>query len=632
MTETHKGYRPDIDVLRALAVFVVILFHGQIGFFAGGFVGVDVFFVISGFLITRIILKQLNLRTFNLRSFYLSRARRIIPALFVMLILVAIVCYALSVYYFKDFKSFRLSVRSALLFYSNIYFYRNTGYFDTSAITQVLLHTWSLGVEAQFYFVYPLILLFFHRIRSTGLAPLLFGSVVTLFTISGFFVAAYPDAGFYLFPFRAWELFLGGWLAASGATPHSQKNKKLFIVIGMLCILASSVLFNNIIAAHTPGVWALLPCIGASLVISGGNSFTSKGIIFSIIHSKQLLHLGLISYSLYLWHWPVFALYRLLSYTQKISFVVFLLLLAPVFLCAHYSWKFIEQPVRQKLSKWTLSKQFTIFTFCTLAALIPTKLVRSPHGYLTNEQYLAGELDRCKLTNKNTLGIYGEPTQFLVLGDSHAQAMGCLFSKIAKESEIAGRLFVSDGLINGRRVRVKDYEETNRQIKDIVKHSKWESVFIISRWALGIKGYLPAESLTPSLDTLGYVYENKGKKLYGAEAIEETLIDTVSYLEECGVKSIYIVLPIPECGVEIPRTASRVSIFAGEDAINKRLGVSVSDYQERNKEVLLILKGIAEKFNAVTLIAQPRFYFPMEIEVLSSKMVNLFIGMMTICR
>ena len=155
------NYRSDIDTLRALAIVLVMMFHGQTDFFPGGFLGVDVFFVISGFIITSIILVQLERNVFKLGNFYGSRIRRIFPALFIMVLFVAVFCVFFPVYLENDFGVLRRSMRSALFFYSNIYFCFSTGYFDTAAINQVFLHTWSLSVEAQFYLAYPLFVLFF---------------------------------------------------------------------------------------------------------------------------------------------------------------------------------------------------------------------------------------------------------------------------------------------------------------------------------------------------------------------------------------------------------------------------------------------------------------------------------------
>lgn len=603
-------YRSEIDVLRALAVILVILFHGQISFFPGGFIGVDVFFVISGFLITNIITSQLESGSFSLAKFFASRARRIVPALIVMVFVVASICYLLSLYSYNDFKSFRHSMRSALLFYSNIYFYLKTGYFDAPAIRNVFLHTWSLGVEAQFYFIYPFLLRFAYKRWRVCLSNLLLGSAVTLFVLSSIFVHFYPDTGFYLFPFRAWELFLGGWLAVSGFSPENQTTKKYCIAVGGILICCSAMIFNNVMTVYTPGVWALFPCVGAALIIIGSDSFDQRGVIYSLIHNNALIYLGLISYSLYLWHWPVFVMYRLISLDQQISLISFVLLLIPTFALAHYSWKYIEQPARKKFVQWDLKRQVAAFVVCLSLTLLPAKFITQPHTAWGNTSYAQGSTDRCSIDNYSLLGKGETTPQFLVLGDSHAEAAGNLFDDLGKKAGLTGRLIYGDGLINGRRRRATNYDQANEKIKKYISEEKYPTVFIVNRWALGIKGYLPAEHFRPGLDHLGYIYTKEDKVLVETEAIEATLADTVDFLETNGARNIFILSPVPECGIEIPRAASTTSFFARDDnAINERLGVPLADYRQRNEEVFSILQRIERKFDSVVLIDVSSVFF-----------------------
>ena len=613
-------YRPDIDALRALAVGVVLLFHGGVPFASGGFIGVDVFFVISGFLITSIISNQLQKGTFSLTSFYLSRVRRLFPALLVLVVVIASLSYTLTLYNSLGFTAFRHSARSALLFYSNIFFYLNTGYFDAPAITQVFLHTWSLGVEAQYYLLYPFMLLLIHKKWSKNAATILLFSTIGLYLFSSIYVHFYPNAGFYLFPFRAWELLLGGWLALSKITPKQQKTKEGCILLGVFLILFSTIIFNNLFIAHTPGMWSLLPCAGAALIISGGSSFSRQGFTHSLIRNKSILHVGLISYSLYLWHWPIFVIYQLVSFETHISFLALLSLLLLTFLCAHYSWKYIEQPIRKKSVAWPSKKQVLVFGCCLLVSLLPTKLIKKPHIFFINADYARAASDYCALPNMALLGSADKAPQFLVFGDSHAQAIAGFFDKMGHETGVSGRLFTSDCLINGRRARSSDYQEFNELFKDTISQEKYSTVFLASRWALGVEGHLPHESTHPLLDLIGFVHGEGSSKLFAGEAMEASLVDTITYLRQHGANNIYIFLPVPECRVNIPSATSRLGFLPiAEEKINKEFGVPLTTYTERNKEVIQILHRIKDRFPFVGLLdPTPLFYGDGDI----SKVVN----------
>lgn len=601
-------YRPDIDVLRALAVVLVMLFHGQIPFFPGGFIGVDIFFVISGFLITNIITKQLQADSFSYVAFFTSRFRRIGPALIVMVLIIWAFCYFFSLYSARDFTPFRHSARSALFFYSNIFFHLNTGYFDAPAVSQVFLHTWSLGVEAQFYFIYPFLLCFAFKRWPAELPRILLWAVVVLFILSSFFTHFYPSAGFYLFPTRAWELFAGGWLALSRTTPTSQKAKELFIVVGVIIICLSAIIFNNLFTVYTPGAWAFFPIFGAALVISGGTGFTREGVVRSFLHNKKLIHLGLISYSLYLWHWPFFVIYRLFSFTHTIPLSALSLLVIAIIVVAHFSWKYIEQPTRLKLSLWPIKRQILAFSLCLALAYIPTKLITFPHYAFANKAYLAGADDQCQWSSEKAFGDTTKDLSFMIIGDSHAQAMACAFNELAKETQIKGQIFITEGFINGARARV-DIEKLSHQTKELINQQKPPVVFLISRWTLGIKGLNPNESSSTGMDQVGFIYRNGKTRFSGAEAIEASLRDTIAYLVEHGTQHIFILLPTPESHVGVPRAAGTTSLSFSEDMINAKFGVPRTQYDERNKETLDILASLEADFPQVQLVdIRPIFY------------------------
>lgn len=342
------NYRPEIDGLRAISVLSVILFHAGFDQFSGGFVGVDVFFVISGYLITSLILSDLETGSFRLGQFYLRRARRIFPALF--LVTVVTIPFALFLFDLGEINSYAKTVFGVATFSSNIVFWLQTGYFDVSAEFKPLLHTWSLAVEEQYYLLFPLTCLLFWRLGSKVLFfSVLFGFCVS-FALGDWASYNRAGAGFYLLPTRAWEI-LAGALAAFYQTRASfdLRNSKfaVFLSLSGLCmILFSAVAFGP--ATPVPGRYILIPVLGAVLVILATDRCHFVG---RVLAWQPLVAIGLLSYSLYLWHQPVFAFARyqsdIVSGGWQIG--VLALLLVPL---AYLSWRFVEVPFR-KDPKWS---------------------------------------------------------------------------------------------------------------------------------------------------------------------------------------------------------------------------------------------------------------------------------------
>lgn len=309
MLVSELRYRPDIDGLRAVAVLAVVLFHAGISSISGGFVGVDVFFVISGFLITTIIVKEIRRGDFSLTVFYERRIRRILPAFFVVMLFSAVVAYSLLLP--QDFENFGKSLVAASLSVSNLLFWRESGYFDSTAELKPLLHTWSLGVEEQFYLFFPLLLMFIARFFKQRWTLWIVLIAFSSLLLSAWGAKHQPSATFYLLPTRAWELALGGLLAMGGVPPiHQRFWREIEALLGLgLIVWGISALTPE---SSFPGLNALYPCLGAALVIHAGSSGPSM--VGNVLSWRPLVLIGLISYSLYLWHWPllVFAKYYLI--------------------------------------------------------------------------------------------------------------------------------------------------------------------------------------------------------------------------------------------------------------------------------------------------------------------------------
>lgn len=334
------AYRPDIDGLRSLAILPVVFYHLKVSFVPGGFVGVDIFFVISGYLITNLISQQIHAGTYSIADFYHRRARRIFPALF-FVIACCIGCALVTLLPY-EVKSFKDSLIAATLFVSNIYFYETSDYFSQNAATIPLLHTWSLSVEEQFYIFFPLLLLLVRRVAG-HLEKLTFVALALLsLAISVWLTTANATGAFYLLQSRAWELLIGSLLAIN-AVPAIRHRLAGEICggIGLLCILGSVLFYTD--KLPFPGWIALVPCIGAAFIIQSGKTLTTT--TSRLLSTAPLRFIGLISYSLYLWHWPI-DVFAQTIWTGEFGKVEKAGILGVGILCATLSWHFVEKPFR----------------------------------------------------------------------------------------------------------------------------------------------------------------------------------------------------------------------------------------------------------------------------------------------
>lgn len=334
-------YRKDIDGLRSLAILPVIFFHAHLGFFKGGYVGVDIFFVISGYLITGILARECELGRFSLLNFYDRRVRRIFPALFLVFALTTLV--SMFVMLPSEFARYGQSLLGACLFASNIVFWKQTNYFDDPSLDNPLLHTWSLSVEEQFYVLWPLVLWAGLRyFRGRWFSLLLIVLTIASLLLAEWLTTKSPRTAFYMFPARAWELGLGAILALNIVpAARSRLSNEVFAVTGLF-LIAFAVLFYD---ANTrfPGLSALLPCLGTAMIIYAGIHH-QQNVVARLLSTRPLVFIGLLSYSLYLWHWPIFSLFELHFGSPTVGGR--LGLIAATFVCAFASWRFVEKPFR----------------------------------------------------------------------------------------------------------------------------------------------------------------------------------------------------------------------------------------------------------------------------------------------
>jgi len=332
-------YRTEIDGLRALAVVPVILFHAGFELFSGGFVGVDVFFVISGYLITTILIEDIENKRFSIVNFYERRARRILPALF----FVMLACIPLAWMWMlpSQMMDFSQSLVAVGLFVSNILFWREGGYFAAAAEEKPLLHTWSLAVEEQYYVLFPIFLILAWRFGKNRVFFMIVVMAIISLLMSEWGWRNKPTASFYLAPTRVWELFSGS-LAAFIVWKQGVKKNNTLAFAGLVAIVFSIFFYDK--TTPFPSVYALMPVIGVLLLILYADN---KTLAARLLSTKPIVGIGLISYSAYLWHQPLFAFARIRMIEEPSLYVMSALSILTVIL-AFFSWKFIENPLRNK--------------------------------------------------------------------------------------------------------------------------------------------------------------------------------------------------------------------------------------------------------------------------------------------
>ncbi len=453
-------YRPDVDGLRALAVLPVIAFHA--GFSCpGGFIGVDVFFVISGYLITQIIERELKAHRFSVLVFYQRRIRRIFPALFAMLAASTLVAYLFLPP--MELAALGESLVAASAFSSNILFFRWSGYFAPNSEFTPLLHTWTLSLEEQFYVCWPLILAALslpaaRRWKIPSTVAVLIGTLM----LSAHWVSSNPNVAFYLLPSRAWELALGALLSFS---PIARTLARLPRALASLASLAGIGLLTIAVVTYSratpfPGLAALLPCMGAALVIAAGEGGSSIGGKF--LSLRPLVWLGMISYSLYLWHWPILVFGHILA-NRKLDAMERGGLVVLIFVVSWLSWRFVESPfrkahvVRAKVKSWVVGGLATSAVFVAAGAILYLGHglpARGPNvgdfeqeaEALQKSPCLArgGTLpvvQGCLLGAKATASRY----EIVLWGDSHAAHLAPAFNEIGQRMGLTTRQITKAG-------------------------------------------------------------------------------------------------------------------------------------------------------------------------------------------
>ncbi|WP_114952865.1 acyltransferase family protein [Sphingosinicella terrae] len=426
-----RFHRPDIDGLRAVAITPVVLYHAGFPLFSGGYVGVDVFFVISGFLIGGIVYRSVEAGTFIYSDFYARRMRRIVPALAtVMIVFLAV---GIVIFTPTELDSFAVSAFAATFGLSNILFWMETDYFSAAAERNPMLMTWSLGVEEQFYFLLPILLLLTSRLPRRATLPILGATSLASFAISAWITGRDPSFAFYWLPTRAWELGVGVMLAIreerSGSMIVSPLLRSAAGITGASVIAVSVFAFDY--STPFPGAAAAVPVIGATLLIAARH-----GPVSWLLGRKPIALIGLVSYSWYLWHWPLMATMRTVAnrnvpgHLADLTTMEALAAVVVSFILAFLSWHIIEKPFRRSATgRRTLCRRYAIVVAAVAVPTAAAARLDGLPGRYPGSDVARPIVDHTCFSGNGTSGLpaprhcYGEGPGVAILGDSHANAI-----------------------------------------------------------------------------------------------------------------------------------------------------------------------------------------------------------------
>lgn len=557
-------YRPEIEGLRGLAVLPILLFHAGVPGFGGGYVGVDVFYVISGYLITGIIAPQISGGRFSLLTFYDRRVRRIAPAAAVLLAATAIA--ASFILMPADMLQFGRSLVATVFFSSNIFFFKEAGYFDGPSVLKPLLHTWSLGVEEQFYLFYPLTLIIAARLAPKHLLAILIAAAFASFALSVWLIDVRPEAAFYLLPPRAWELLVGGILWVARLPRPSRPVAETSTVAGIALILIAVFTFS----ARTvfPGWAAVVPCAGSLLIIYGGAGTLSS----CALTMAPMRFLGRISYSLYLWHWPVMAFYRY-RFDGEPGALMKALLIGGMIAAAALSWRFVEEPFR---TRKLLSRRALLFGGTGSAALIlagcGAALVSTggwPTRYppaVAEKEAFANERDWSRTCTDPlpaavragrlcVLGVRDGTPDTLIWGDSQARFFDHLYDRALVDVGQSAYLASRNGCPPLPGVRRLLYgapcDAFSTAALELIQAKKLKRVIFVAAWPSYFTDAVVVDSSSP--DT---------SEKSTAEAINRHFDALIRYLRSQRIE-VYIQDPLPGTRIPPPRALAQQLAYGG---------------------------------------------------------------------
>lgn len=616
------GYRADIDGLRALAVVPVVLHHAEVPGFSGGYIGVDIFFVISGFLITGIIAREMQQERFSILGFYERRARRILPAL--MTVLMGTIIFGLFVLSPSALMKLGAAAAATALFVSNIWFWRaSVDYFGTNAELDPLLHTWSLAVEEQFYIIVPIMLILIHRYLPRRVMFGIASISLLSFLCAIFLVPSYPSAAFYVLPTRLWELGVGALLALGTIAAHSAASPEMSTqpvvpsvswttqivsAAGLIAIVVPVVVYMP--ETPFPGWAALTPCLGTAAIIwAGSNAWVNR-----LLTIRPLVWIGLISYSLYLWHWPILAYLRVIYIPEEIPHYILALAILSAVVFATLSLHFIERPFRdgrlRKLSRPALLSGSAaalagvvglgglIIIADGFSTLMPSK-ARAAYAALDDHG-----LDKLRCNNKSaakgfcSFGASNDDVgeiDILLWGDSHAAALRPGVNAYLEQIGQRGLSATLNGcapllaIERAENESLRSCSSFNTEVVETLQsRADISTVILAGRWAFVSEGTrVGAESGRP-VRFVDQQSEVKGED--NLPYFERGLSRTVNTILTMG-RNVILIGSVPEIGWHVPELLGRYH----------RLGIEVpavpdiDDFRRRNTRVNAVLQHLAQQ-------------------------------------
>lgn len=630
-------YRKEIDGLRALAVIPVILFHAGFDAFSGGFVGVDIFFVISGYLITSIILSEVEDGRFTLTGFYERRARRILPALF----FVMLVCLPFAYLWMlpDQLEEFSRSVTAVSAFVSNFLFFTESGYFQSAAELKPLLHTWSLAVEEQFYVVFPLFILCFWRRGKRQLVTLIsIVAMVSMFCaqLAGNFNFSAPYvesdwqwfsqpswASFYLPIGRAWELMLGALSAFYlQSNPHpTWKFRHWADGFGLVMIVYAIFAFDQ--STPFPSIYTLVPTLGTTLIILCATSTAGVGKLLSL---RIFVAVGLISYSAYLFHQPLFAFARIRSIDEP-GALTFLVLGGIALALGYLSWRFIERPFRdrRKIPRATIFLAATVISVLMIGVGLighfgegfTGRFNKNVNRVLATGDNWSALPDSCDPgkgaytapSDRCTVGAKRKPS-IAIIGDSHARAVASTLGAYAEKLGLSAKVLVHSGCIPVRGLRRlnKPRDTCPRNNEDtynfLAESHEIEYVILMARWTLAIEetrfddGEGGRESGAPNylidVNALELAKEKEARRSQISKRYQESIQEFLLL-----GRTVLLIYPVPEIGWRVKERLVRLAMFSVKS--ERPLSTSYSVFLSRNMESYKMLDAVGEMPNLIRI-------------------------------
>ena len=587
------SYRPDIDGLRAVAVLPVLFFHMGLGC-SGGYVGVDIFFVISGYLITSLIIREMLNDEFTLRAFWERRIRRIFPvaALVTIIVITAGVWILLP----DTFRSLGKAGIAQVMMVANFYFWQQDGYFAGPSDLEPLLHMWSLAVEEQFYFLFPMLLLFLmKRGQKTTVWVIILISILSL--LLSFHGVIY-DKGttFYLLPARAWELALGALVALLPLRSIGAAWGRQLVALAGLALILWPV-FAYDVATPFPGLGAIPPCLGTALLIWVGQSGTTW--VGGLLAQRPIVYIGKISFSLYLWHWPLIVYARHLS-IYEISLNVRVALLVASLVLAVLSHQFVETPFRRKRIVAKRRQVFKLFGCMSGAMVVAFAAVYFLDGI---PQRFRGDTVRfaeISMEMPDDPDINPDFTEFpkvrpksedpvlpvLIWGDSHAGRMISAFRKLCEDNGVNGYYATRGSTPPLLGINFLPDETSlaphNDRVLEVIDRDKIRTVIMIGRWEKYVeRGRLSRESPLSDRDATGRPSE---------DVFRDAVLRTVNALRERDVQ-VVIMKQVPLQFRSPPSALWMVERFGYDPT---KAGVTVAEHKERQKFINSVLDSVVQ--------------------------------------